>query len=187
MSNPFGKIVTPGEKPKPRLFWTVEECERIIAAVNSEEIKCCFSLMAYAGLRREEARNLRMEDIKDGKISLVGKGGKFAKIPISKRLAEYLNRYLTLSERKAGPLFPGLASYHKLSEKLIRHAAEKAGVSNADTAHYHRFRHSFASNLLRAGKSIKAVQMLMRHENVTLTLNIYGHLLPSDLEEAAEL
>jgi len=56
-----------------------------------------------------------------------------------------------------------------------------------EDAYYHRFRHSFASNLLRAGRSIKAVQLLMRHENVTLTLNIYGHLLPSDLEEAAEL
>lgn len=187
MSNPFSKIVTPGEKPKPRLFWTVEECERIIAATNNNELKCFFALMAYAGLRKEEARHLRIEDIKDGKISLVGKGGKFAKIPISKRLAEYLNRYLTLSELKSGPLFPGLASYSRISEDLVHVAAEKAGVSNADTAHYHRFRHSFASNLLRAGKSIKAVQMLMRHENVTLTLNIYGHLLPSDLEEAAEL
>jgi len=37
------------------------------------------------------------------------------------------------------------------------------------------------------GRSIKAVQLLMRHENVTLTLNTYGHLLPSDLEKEVEL
>jgi site-specific recombinase XerD len=190
--NPFKGIAVQKPKPAPRKFWTVEECEKIIAAAESEEMKCYFALMAFAGLRREEARHIRLGDIKDGKISLVGKGGKYAQIPISSRLGQHLNRYLTsegiswLPPGSNGPLFPRLSALVKIREYWIMKAAEKAGLE-ADEAHYHRFRHSFASNLLRMGRSIKAVQMLMRHENVTLTLNIYGHLLPSDLDKEVEL
>jgi len=185
--NPFTGIAIAKPKPEPRKFWTVEECEKIIEAANDKEVKCWFAFMAFAGLRKEEARLLKMENIEGGKISLIGKGGKLATLPISSRLKEHLNSYLTSRGENAGYLFPSLAKFSINLERFISAAVAKAGVSNADTAHYHRFRHSFASNLLRMGRSIKAVQMLMRHENVTLTLNTYGHLLPSDLEKEVEL
>jgi integrase len=188
--NPFKGIAVQKPKSEPRKFWTVDECEKIIAAAEGSEMKCWFALMAFAGLRREEARHLRLENIRDGKISLVGKGGKYAQIPISSRLREHLNKYLTLSQWSMdvseGPLFPGIGRQARLKEWHVSRACAKAGLDVGE-AHFHRFRHSFASNLLRAGRSIKAVQLLMRHENVTLTLNIYGHLLPSDLEKEVEL
>jgi len=186
LRNPFQGILTPKAKPEPRKFWTIEECEQIIEAANDSEVKCWFAFMAFAGLRKEEARFLKMENIEGGKITLIGKGGKLANLPISPRLKEYLKTYLLLRGENAGYLFPALAKRCTKLERFIYQAAAKAKASNADTAHYHRFRHSFASNLLRSGVGIKAVQMLMRHENVTLTLNIYGHLLPSDLEKELE-
>jgi len=187
--NPFKGIMVQKPKFTPRKFWTVEECEKIIAAADGDEMKCYFALMAFAGLRREEARLLRFDNIADGYISLIGKGGKFAKIPISSRLKEHLNQYLTLkgwNSNNTGPLFPTLAKPPRIQEYHIEKAVALAGLPDGDS-HFHRFRHSFASNLLRQGRSIKAVQILMRHENVTITLNIYGHLLPSDLEQAVEL
>jgi site-specific recombinase XerD len=185
--NPFKGISVSKPKPEPRKFWTVEECEKIIEAAKGEECKCWFALMAYAGLRREEARKLKMENIEGCKISLIGKGGKAATVPISSRLKECLNRYLTMRGGEPGYLLPAFAKFNGKIDRYIKAAAAKAEVANADTAHCHRFRHSFASNLLRLGRSIKAVQMLMRHENVILTLNTYGHLLPSDLEKEVEL
>jgi site-specific recombinase XerD len=185
--NPFAGISVAKPKPVPRKFWTVEECEKIIEAASGEEYKCWLAFMAYAGLRREEARFLKMENIEGSKISIIGKGDKPATIPISTRLKERLSHYLNVRGDEPGYLFPKLVKLSHNLENTIKATALKAGVSNADTAHYHRFRHSFASNLLRMGRSIKAVQMLMRHENVTLTLNIYGHLLPSDLEKEVEL
>jgi site-specific recombinase XerD len=187
--NPFKKITVAKPKPLPREFWTVEECEKIIAAAPSPECRCWFALMAFAGLRREEARHLRYADIKGGRVELVGKGGKPATVPISKKLKAYLNEYLAYFQPKDGAsyLFPGLASLRVFREKILRKAVEDSGIASRGKSHCHRFRHSFASNLVRAGRNIKAVQMLMRHENVALTLNIYGHLLPSDLEQAAEL
>jgi len=188
MRNPFGGIVSENPKPEPRKFWTVEECEKIIEFAKTPEHGCWYALMAFAGLRREEARLLRTESIKGGKISLVGKGSKFATVPISKRLEGHINNYMALRGDHPGLMFPILAdSSGRNLERNLRVVAKKAEVSNAETAHYHRFRHSFASNLLRAGRNIKAVQTLMRHENVNITLNVYGHLLPSDLEKDVEL
>jgi integrase/recombinase XerC len=185
--NPFKKIVVAKPKPVPREFWTVEECEKIIAAAPSDEYKCWFALMAFAGLRREEARHLKYESVSDGKISLIGKGGKHAEIPVSSRLKTYLNEYLVRRGEAPGFLFPKLAKLTKAKEEVIKKAVEKANLQSSGIAHYHRFRHSFASNLLRVGRSIKAVQLLMRHEDVALTLRTYSHLLPSDLANAVEL
>jgi site-specific recombinase XerD len=41
--------------------------------------------------------------------------------------------------------------------------------------------------MLRAGKSLKAVQLLMGHSDAATTLRHYAHLLPNDLEQAVEL
>jgi site-specific recombinase XerD len=185
--NPFKKIVVAKPKPIPRDFWTVEECEKIIAAAKNAECKCWFALMAFAGLRREESRLLRMENFSNGKISLIGKGGKAATLPVSTRLQTHIDKYLAIRGTGPGALFPWLSNLLKAKEGLIKRAVENSGIRNTGMAHFHRFRHSFASNLLRIGRNIKAVQMLMRHENITLTLNTYGHLLPSDLEQVVEM
>ena len=185
--NPFKKIINIKPKSPPREFWTIDECEKIIAAAPNIEYECLFAFMAFAGLRREEARSLQMKNLQNNKISLIGKGGKAAVLPISGRLKKYLNKYLAVRKTNSEDLFPRLSKLSKVREDIIKKAVEKSGIKSGGIAHYHRFRHSFASNLLNAGRNIKAVQILMRHESVSLTLNIYGHLLPNDLEQAVEI
>jgi len=75
-------------------------------------------------------------------------------------------------------------SDNTMSCRALRKAVQEAGLDPSDATN-HKFRHSFASNLIRAKVNIKAVQQLMRHENVDLTLNTYSHLLKDDLEAAA--
>jgi integrase len=41
-------------------------------------------------------------------------------------------------------------------------------------------RHRFASLLLSAGCSVVAVQRAMGHSAPSITLNLYGHLMPAD-------
>ncbi len=53
-------------------------------------------------------------------------------------------------------------------------AAEVEGVR------FHDLRHWFASALIVEGLSVKAVQKALGHKNATETLDIYGHLWPSD-------
>ncbi|OAH11176.1 tyrosine recombinase XerC [Streptomyces jeddahensis] len=43
----------------------------------------------------------------------------------------------------------------------------------------HALRHFYASVLLAAGESIKAVSEYLGHANPALTLRVYAHLMPS--------
>jgi hypothetical protein len=51
----------------------------------------------------------------------------------------------------------------------------------------HECRHTFASYMIAAGVNIKALQVFMGHASITVTLDLYGHLLPGSEDEAAAL
>jgi integrase len=47
---------------------------------------------------------------------------------------------------------------------------------------FHRLRHFYASSLISAGCSIVAVQHAVGHATASTTLDVYGHLMPSDTD-----
>jgi integrase len=49
----------------------------------------------------------------------------------------------------------------------------------------HECRHTFASLMSAAGVNAKAPQTFMGHANISITLDLYGHLMPGSEEEAA--
>jgi integron integrase len=72
----------------------------------------------------------------------------------------------------------GLDHRHHLHETTIQRevkaAARRAGVTKLATPHV--FRHSFATELIRAGYDIRTVQELLGHQDVSTTM-IYVHVL----------
>lgn len=161
-------------KNKFPFFWTIEQVNAILDNAPSPEYRITWALMAFAGLRREEAKTLDSSDIYDGHIHLIGKGNKMATIPVSTRLKSEIERY--------GKPLPKLDS----RPRAVKKAANFCGIDYQGEATNHRFRHSFASNLIRAGADIKSVQLLMRHESIQITLDTYSHLLGADLESAVD-
>jgi len=156
-------------------FWTVDQVNAILDHAQTPEHRVTWALMAFAGLRKAEAANLKDSDIYDGYIHLIGKGNKMAKIPLSSRLKKEIEMY-----GKPLPRFESLSAH-------VKTAAKAAKIEFQGEATNHRFRHSFASNLIRAGADIKSVQLLMRHESIEITLNTYAHLLGADLEKAVDM
>jgi integrase len=59
---------------------------------------------------------------------------------------------------------------------------ETTGRRSYEGMRYHDLRHAFASMLISAGCSVKAVQMALGHASAATTLNIYTHLWPGDDE-----
>ena len=55
-------------------------------------------------------------------------------------------------------------------------AAKRAGLPAGTTSH--DLRHHYASVLLAAGESVVAVAERLGHDNATLVLTTYGHLMP---------
>jgi len=51
---------------------------------------------------------------------------------------------------------------------------------------FHDLRHSAATILLSMGVNIKVIQELLGHSNVSITLRVYSHVLPTMHREAME-
>jgi integrase len=51
----------------------------------------------------------------------------------------------------------------------------------------HECRHTFASLMIAAGVNVKALSTYMGHSSIAITLDRYGHLMPGNEEQAAEL
>ena len=54
---------------------------------------------------------------------------------------------------------------------LFRHHRHTTGVPLANP---HRFRHTFASDMVRAGVSLPALMQLMGHADIQTTIDLYG-------------
>jgi integrase len=58
-----------------------------------------------------------------------------------------------------------------------RQTCKRAGV---ERVRYHDLRHAYASMLISAGCSVKAVSAALGHANAATTLNLYSHFWPGD-------
>ncbi|MFF7226620.1 tyrosine-type recombinase/integrase [Streptomyces massasporeus] len=68
------------------------------------------------------------------------------------------------------------------SAGLIAEAGEDGKYESARAHGMHALRHFYASVLLDAGESIKAVSAYLGHSDPGLTLRVYAHLMPSSQE-----
>ncbi|MBF0430553.1 MAG: tyrosine-type recombinase/integrase [Fibrobacteria bacterium] len=190
-SNPFVKqdgndsLALPALDKSEKPFWEEHEIVSILDLAPKEIYPFWFTL-AYTGLRFREARDLTFEqiDFKMSEISIMGKGGKPRVVP----MCEGLKRLLTKEQKtiKSGNCFPLIPDTEQGCLKILKRVLKGTAFKKLGQNNHHRFRHSFASNLLRKGVNVKAVQQLLGHSSSKITLDIYGHLLSGDLHEAVK-
>lgn len=179
VKDPLRRVKKKKSVPKyEKFFWTSEQVDAILDRAPTPAVRLFLAFMAFAGLREFEARKLKRDDIDGDFFSVVGKGGKFARLPLGPRMKAEIARY------GDGPWdFSRIRFYLGKFVKMAEAAIPEGFKGNAN---FHRLRHSFGSNLIRAGVNVKAVQVLMRHSNIQITLNVYSHLLDEDLFKALE-
>jgi len=184
--NVFSKVQTPKVQKPIRSFWTMEQIKNILSNCSNKQIRLCFAFMAFCGLRISEALNLKWENLTESTIKIVnGKGGKSAVLPIAKAIKDEIRLYTesTHAQQNGEDKIFTIPLYAIKDE--LKKTCKKSGIEGH--SHLHKFRHSFASNLLRNGGNIIAVSKLMRHATPSMTLNVYSHVLPDDLGETLKL
>jgi integrase len=151
---------------------------------------------AGLGLRIGELLALRLEDVDflrrhvriEWQIAPGSKNRSEPKTPRSRRtlplpqvVADALAQHISAIPPSAdGTLFTTTtgAPYHRdYYGSMIFAAAVKRAKPPAGTTS-HDLRHHYASVLLTAGESVVAVAKRLGHENATLVLSTYGHLMP---------
>jgi site-specific recombinase XerD len=135
-------------------------------------------LLARLGLRAGEVINLSLDDIDwaSGQVTIHGKGGRSAQLPlpadVGTALAAYLRRDRPPSAsrrvflRHRAPL-TGFANPSTLSS-IVRRALQHAGIESAHMG-AHVLRHSLATSMLRQGGSLDEIGELLRHQSPNTT------------------
>ena len=149
-------------------------------------------LLARLGLRANEIRLLTLDDIdwESGRLNIRGKGRRVASMPLPKEvgaaMAEYLRHGRPESDSRRVFLRcmapqGGFVTSRGVSE-VANNALSRAGVRQAGGAHL--FRHSLATQMLRAGASLTEIGQVLRHQNPDTT-RIYAKVDLSSLRAIA--
>jgi integrase/recombinase XerD len=187
--NPAAGIASPRRtRTLPRTL-SPGEAERLIDAATGLTPRALrdaalVELLYGAGLRVSEAVGLERAgiDLDDRLVRCVGKGGKERVVPIGRRAAEALRRYLSrgrpfLDRRHRPELFlnsRGGPLTRAGAFLILRRLAERAGLEPG-RVHPHLLRHSFATHLLEGGADLRSVQEMLGHADLATT-ELYTHV-----------
>ena len=165
-----------------------EELERLLKKPNSStdlgrRDRAIFELLFSTGLRISELCNLGRENVnlKSQEFSVRGKGGKVRVVFLSPEAKQALEAYLDKRKDTAEPMFVNSQEGRltpRSVERLIKKYAISAGIMKSVTPH--TLRHSFATDLLRNGADLRAVQLLLGHASISTT-QVYTHVTDREL------
>jgi len=104
-------------------------------------------------------------------------------MPLTNRLANALRSHKHLQGSRVLCQVDGSSLSQTVVRGLVRKAARKAGLSSTGV---HILRHTFCSHLAMRGASVRAIQELAGHKDLSTT-QAYMHLSPAALEDAIRL
>ena len=176
-------------------FLTFEEADRLVAVANTDWRP--FLVVALkTGLRVGELLALKWQDIDLVAGHLIvrrtlwreqegpPKGGSNRKVPLSDVAVATLKVYRHLKGPYVFCDASGARLTHSMVKDVVPDACRRAGLGKRITTH--GLRHTFASHLVMRGASLKAVQELLGHESIEMTLR-YSHLTPDVKRQAVQL
>ncbi len=201
-TNPTAAIDSPrAPKPVPRPM-TTADVDALLREPQrhhtSEAIRdsAMLELMYATGMRVTELVSLNVDSLhlspRPAYVRCLGKGAKERTIPVYEQAIAAVERYfdearpLLLKDRPQAALF-----VNRRGERLTRQGfwlilkgySRSAGIQGHVTPH--TLRHSFATHMLRGGASVRDVQELLGHANVSTT-QVYTQLADAHLREVYE-
>lgn len=194
--NPMQEVRNLRDDNKRERFLTDSELQRLLTSVSESDNKSLMSIvlfLIYTGARKREVLNARWEDVDWGNKSWripVTKSGKVRHVPLSNGAQALLRSHQAAQNDQLGgnttpfifvnpaTLAPFVTVYYSWDT-----ARKQAGLPEL---RMHDLRHSFASFLVNAGRSLYEVQELLGHADIRTTSR-YAHLSRERLNAAVEI
>ena len=203
--NPAAPVKPPqprGEEIRPL---NREQVRVLFEAASGDRLEALYIVAVTAGLRRGELQGLKWDDLdleagmlqvrrtcsepKGGHIFEAPKSGKGRNIRLTQSAVAALrmHRRRQLEERmykadlwqEQGLVFPstvGTPLWGGNLNRAFKATLQRAGLPKS--TRFHDLRHTCATLLLKQGVNPKFVQDLLGHADISLTLNVYSHVLP---------
>lgn len=212
--NPMDKV----ERPKPRKnelkekdveAYTIEELQRIFAALENEPLKwqALLRLLIDTGIRRGECCGLRWQDVdfKANTITISGnlcytpqkgiyldtpKSGKMRTIDVDPEIISLLRelRQEQASHAISAYVFTQPNSpepmHPQSPARYMQKFSKKYGVPNL---HPHKLRHTFASIAITNGADVASVSEKLGHSDKAVTLRMYTHADQESMKRASQI
>lgn len=192
-TNPTTNLETPKRpKPLPKLLDS-HEIELLISSAgdtrNSTRLRAMLELLYASGLRVSELCELPTRAILGDRLLIHGKGAKERIVPMHDAAQHALHKWMDVrGDDPSDYVFPSNgASGHITRDgffKILKKCATLAGISPSRVSP-HVLRHSFASHLLSHGANLRAIQIMLGHEDISTT-QIYTHVQPDQLRQVVE-
>lgn len=140
------------------------------------------------GLRIEELRNIRLEDIDDCKINVLGKGRKRRFVIMSPEARSRLDD-LIIKNGITDYIFasPRYKNRPRSQESIRRQARKAFAAAGVDHFCMHELRHSYATDLKRLGATTRQIQQGLGHSSEKITEMYLHDLDASSLDEVYKL
>lgn len=193
--NPMHITGSQGKSEKRIDFWSKDEFDLFISAVDHPLYKAIFMLLFYTGMRIGEALALTSDDVDfdAGRVSISKTLTAYGKITPPK--TESSNRTIVLPASvnqlientfaklgtKSGRIFP--TNYDNVRYHFCKAIAE----SGVRPLKIHCLRHAHASLLIAQGVPITAISKRLGHTSPKVTLSIYSHATNDSDENIAAL
>ena len=170
-------------------IWSVEEFNKFISVIDDSYFKLLFETLFWSGLRISELKALTKTDIKDNSLYINKRlDSKYTKSFTTPKTSNSFRKVLmpewiinNLLNIPNDLLFP-------TSETHIRRKLnEYIKASQVKPIRIHDFRHSHASYLFSKGVNIKAISTRLGHSSISITLDVYVHLLQDNQTEIIDL
>ena len=146
-------------------------------------------ILYATGIRVTELCTLKIYDVGDKEVRVMGKGSKERLVPIGKKALDACDKYLNtvrsqFESDKEKTLFLSMKGKPIVRQEvwsLVKAYAKKAAlVKNISP---HTLRHSFASHLLDHGADLRVIQDMLGHAHISST-DRYTHLTSQHIQEA---
>lgn len=182
--NPVSKIKAPKQsKILPSFFResqldSVDFQEMFDDSFEGVRNKLIIEVLYQTGIRLSELINLKLKNLADDKIKVLGKRNKERIIPISNQLNIFIKSYLNLLDNEGlineylFVLKNGKKIYPKLVYRLINFYL--GNVTDVDKCSPHVLRHTFATHMLNNGAGLETLKDLLGHANLSAT-QVYTH------------
>jgi site-specific recombinase XerD len=164
-----------------------EELLQLFKAPTLLKHRIALALIYSAGLRSQEASNMKISDIDFVRKTIHIRQSKYKKdriVPLSDFIAKGLKKYLAV-EKPHIWLFNGRDADGRYSSKglnwVMREALKKAGIKKEVSLH--TLRHSYATHLLEEGVNILLIKKLLGHAKIETTM-IYLHVAQCPIASA---
>jgi integrase/recombinase XerD len=180
------KLKNPKVVMRPTLPFTQDEMTKILTAVaareskvqaqgkdNARRLRGLILLLRYSGLRIGDAASCSVDRLVDGKLRLyTQKTGQHVHCPLPEFVVRELDSVPRTSERYW--FWSGYGEVKRVASKwqsLIHDVCEAAEIPGG---HAHRFRDTFAVDLLLSGVPLERVAIALGHSSVRITEKHYS-------------